>query len=91
MAKIMTRRWDAAEHLQTDDEMAAYLEAALEEGDPVKRTIRPRASVAPSRGQASRRRVDRARLSKEHEGQTLLPSFAAKQSEVKTGGEMPPV
>ncbi|QNK74332.1 putative addiction module antidote protein [Variovorax sp. PAMC28562] len=28
-----TRIWDPAEHLQTDEEMAAYLEAALEEGD----------------------------------------------------------
>lgn len=28
-----TRRWDAAEHLETEEEMAAYLEAVLEEGD----------------------------------------------------------
>jgi probable addiction module antidote protein len=28
-----TRRWDAAEHLVTPEDMAAYLEAALEEGD----------------------------------------------------------
>ena len=34
MEKIKTQRWDAAEHLETDDDMAAYLEAALEEGDP---------------------------------------------------------
>ena len=33
MAKERTRIWDAAEHLKTDEEMAAYLEAALEEGD----------------------------------------------------------
>ena len=32
--KLKTRRWDAAEHLDTDEDMAAYLEAALEEGDP---------------------------------------------------------
>jgi probable addiction module antidote protein len=32
--KIQTRPWDPAEHLETDEEMAAYLEAALEEGDP---------------------------------------------------------
>ena len=31
--KIKTRRWDAAEHLETDEDMAAYLEAALETGD----------------------------------------------------------
>jgi probable addiction module antidote protein len=34
IAKIETRRWDAAEHLTTEDDMAAYLEAALEDGDP---------------------------------------------------------
>lgn len=34
MAKTKTRAWDAAEHLETDEDMAAYLEAALEEGDP---------------------------------------------------------
>ena len=31
--KVCTAPWDPAEHLETDDEMAAYLEAALEEGD----------------------------------------------------------
>lgn len=29
-----TSMWDAAEHLQTDEDVAAYLEAALEENDP---------------------------------------------------------
>jgi len=29
-----TRPWDAAEHLQTEEDMVAYLEAAFEEGDP---------------------------------------------------------
>ena len=29
-----TTRYDAAEHLRNEDEMAAYLEAALEDGDP---------------------------------------------------------
>ena len=33
MAKTTSRIWDPAEHLQTDEDMAAYLEAALEEGD----------------------------------------------------------
>lgn len=35
MAKIKTQLWDAAEHLETEEDMAAYLEAALEEGDPL--------------------------------------------------------
>ncbi|HEX7788031.1 MAG TPA: addiction module antidote protein [Methylomirabilota bacterium] len=34
MAKTRTRRWDVAEHLETEEDMAAYLEAALQEGDP---------------------------------------------------------
>lgn len=34
MAKIETRPWDPAEHLGAEEDMAAYLEAALEEGDP---------------------------------------------------------
>ena len=34
MAKTVTTRWDPAEHLDTEEDMAAYLEAALEDGDP---------------------------------------------------------
>jgi probable addiction module antidote protein len=32
MAKTRTTRYDVAEHLRTPEEMAAYLEACLEEG-----------------------------------------------------------
>ncbi len=32
--KLKTLPWDAAEHLETEADMVAYLEAALEEGDP---------------------------------------------------------
>ena len=35
MTKTKTSPWDAAEHLETDEDMAAYLEAALDVGDPV--------------------------------------------------------
>lgn len=31
--KIATRAWDVAEHLETEMDMAAYLDAALEDGD----------------------------------------------------------
>lgn len=31
---LETRRWDAAEHLNSSEEIAAYLDAALEDGDP---------------------------------------------------------
>jgi probable addiction module antidote protein len=33
MPKTKTRVWDPAEHLVTGEDMAAYLEAALQEGD----------------------------------------------------------
>ena len=32
--KTKTRSWDAARYLETDEDMAAYLEAVLEQGDP---------------------------------------------------------
>jgi probable addiction module antidote protein len=31
--KVKTKLWDAAEHLNDDQDMIAYLEAAFEEGD----------------------------------------------------------
>lgn len=34
MPKTSTTLWDPAEHLKSEEDMAAYLEAALEEGDP---------------------------------------------------------
>lgn len=33
--KTETRVWDVAEHLETEADMAAYLDAALEDGDAV--------------------------------------------------------
>jgi probable addiction module antidote protein len=34
MTKTRTRAWDAADYLDRPEDIAAYLEAALEEGDP---------------------------------------------------------
>ena len=34
MPKTVTTPWDPAEHLKTEEDMAAYLEAALDDGDP---------------------------------------------------------
>lgn len=34
MGKLVTTPWDPADHLATEEDRAAYLEAALEEGDP---------------------------------------------------------
>jgi len=33
-SKVKSTLWDAAEHLKTNEDMAAYLEAAIEDGDP---------------------------------------------------------
>lgn len=33
MTKTTTRSWDAADHLQTEEDQLLYLEAAFEEGD----------------------------------------------------------
>ena len=33
-AKVKTIPWDATEALKTDEDMAAYLETAIEDGDP---------------------------------------------------------
>jgi probable addiction module antidote protein len=32
--KLKTTKWDAVDYLKTDEDMAAYLEAAMEDGDP---------------------------------------------------------
>jgi probable addiction module antidote protein len=32
--EITTSLWDASEHLETEEDMVLYLEAALEDGDP---------------------------------------------------------
>ncbi len=34
MEKIQTRPWDAADYLETKEDIALYLEAAFEDGDP---------------------------------------------------------
>ena len=34
MAKTVTTPWDPADHLKTEEDLVAYLEAALEEADP---------------------------------------------------------
>ena len=34
MAKTTTTPWDPVDHLKTEEDMVAYLEAALEEADP---------------------------------------------------------
>lgn len=44
-----TTPWDSADNLKTTDDIAAYLEAVFEEGDP-KLTVHALGAVARSRG-----------------------------------------
>jgi probable addiction module antidote protein len=52
MAKTHTQPWDAADHLKTVDEMVAYLDAALEDGDPTLVTA-ALGDIARARGMAT--------------------------------------
>lgn len=49
MAKSKTRPYDAAEYLETDDDLAAYLQAALEDGEPSV-VIQALGNIARARG-----------------------------------------
>jgi probable addiction module antidote protein len=49
MAKCKTRPYDAAEYLETEEDMAAYLQAALEEGNPAL-VIHALGNIARARG-----------------------------------------
>jgi probable addiction module antidote protein len=49
MAKTKTRPYDAAEYLETAEDMAAYLEAALEDGEPAVVMHAP-GTIARARG-----------------------------------------
>jgi probable addiction module antidote protein len=49
VAKIKTKPYDAAEYLETEEDMAAYLQAALEEGDAAL-VIHALGNIARARG-----------------------------------------
>lgn len=51
MNKTQTRPWDVAEHLGTQEDIADYLEAALEDGDP-KLVVAALGDVARAKGMA---------------------------------------
>jgi len=51
MPKTLTRRFDVAEYLRTPEEMAAYLEATLDEsGDEPAAIIRALGNIARAKG-----------------------------------------
>ena len=49
MAKSKTKPYDAAEYLETDADIAAYLQAALDDGDPAV-VIHVLGNIARARG-----------------------------------------
>ena len=51
MAKTKTQIWDAADYLESREDIAAYLEAALEDGDPALITA-ALSDIARSKGMA---------------------------------------
>ena len=67
---IKTLRWDAADHLQDDKDIAAYLDAAFEDGDP-QLIAAALGDVARSRGMT--RVAARAGLGRESLYKALSP------------------
>ena len=50
-AKIKLKRWDSAEHLETEEDMALYLEACLEEaGDDAAFVAKALGTIARAKG-----------------------------------------
>lgn len=51
MGKIKLRRWDSAEHLKTDEDMALYFESCLEEaGDDAAFIAKALGTIARAKG-----------------------------------------
>ena len=71
MAKTKTYRWDAADHLKTKADIAAYLEAALQEGDAATVTA-ALGDIARAKGMAQIAR--NTRLGRESLYKALSPS-----------------
>ena len=58
--KTETRPWDPAEHLESNEDMAAYLDAALEDGD-VGVIVAALGDIARAKGMAQIRARRRSR------------------------------
>ena len=51
MTTVKLRKWDSAEHLKTDEDMAAYLEACLQEaGDDAAFIAKALGNIARAKG-----------------------------------------
>ena len=79
MGTIKLRKWDSADHLKTDEDMALYLEACIEEaGDDAAFIAKALGTIARAKGMAQLARdtgMGRESLYKALSGQGN-PSFA---------------
>jgi probable addiction module antidote protein len=79
MAKIKLRKWDSAEHLETKEDMALYLEACLQEaGDDAAFLVKALGNIARAKGMSQLARdtgLGRESLYKALSGESN-PSFA---------------
>ena len=87
MAKPGFRKWDVVDHLKTDKDMAHYLEACLEDGDPTLITA-ALGDIARARGMAQVARdagLSRESLYKSLSGEGN-PEFATVMKVIKALG-----
>lgn len=103
MGTVKLRKWDSAEHLKTDEDMALYLEACLEEaGDDASFIAKALGTIARAKGMSQLARetgLGRESLYKALSGEGN-PSFATilkvvhtlgiKLHATKTSPETPP-
>ncbi|WP_271410734.1 addiction module antidote protein [Pseudomonas sp. Q1-7] len=79
MTTVKLRKWDSAEYLKTDEDMALYLEACIEEaGDDAAFIVRALGTIARARGMTQLARdtgLGRESLYKALSGESN-PSFA---------------
>ena len=89
MKRIKLRKWDSAEHLKTDEDMALYLEACLEEaGDDAAFIAKSLGIIARAKGMSQLARdtgLGRESLYKALSGEGN-PSFATILKVIKALG-----
>ena len=83
-AKLKTIPWDAAQYLKTDEDIAEYLDAVFEDGDPelIRHAL---GDIARAKGMISNRESCRPRTRKPVQG-----AFGARQSGVRHSAESDP-
>lgn len=89
MGRLKLRKWDSAEHLKTDEDMALYLEACLEEaGDDPAFIAKALGTIARAKGMSQLARdtgLGRESLYKALSGEGN-PSFATILKVIKALG-----